>query len=125
MLLVRTTIAASPIHGIGLFAAQRIPRDTVIWRFTPQLDLEFTHEQFAALPEHMQDFLRHYGYLDFHVDRFILCFDNSRFINHSETPNVIPNYELDPYGVEIAIQEIAEGEEITIDYRLIEVNSSL
>jgi uncharacterized protein len=125
MLLVKTKIAASPIHGIGLFAAQRIPRDTEVWRFTPELDLELSREQFAELPGHIQEFIRHYGYLDFHLDRFILCFDNSRFINHSESPNITPNYELDPYGLEFALQEIAEGEEITIDYRLIEVDSAL
>jgi hypothetical protein len=37
MLLVKTTIAPSPIHGIGLFADQFIPQGTRIWEFTTLL----------------------------------------------------------------------------------------
>ena len=38
MLLVKTRLGASAIHGIGLFADEFIPKDTVTWRFTPGLD---------------------------------------------------------------------------------------
>ena len=39
MLLVRTYLDRSAIHGIGLFAAERIPKGTVLWRLEPSIDL--------------------------------------------------------------------------------------
>lgn len=42
MLLIPATPRPSTIHGIGLFADAPIPKGTVIWRFSPGLDLEIT-----------------------------------------------------------------------------------
>jgi hypothetical protein len=40
MLLVRTRVATSPVHGLGLFAAGYIAHGTEVWRFTPEFDLD-------------------------------------------------------------------------------------
>ena len=50
------------------------------------------------------------------VRRTILCFDDARFVNHSDTPNVATNYAQDPYGLDVALRDIAAGEELTMDY---------
>jgi hypothetical protein len=42
MLLVKTYLSASPIHGIGLFAAEPIAKGTVIWCFDERVDRRFT-----------------------------------------------------------------------------------
>ena len=50
MLLVRTRLGLSPIHGVGLFAAEFIREATMIWRFGPAIDLRLTDEQIEQLP---------------------------------------------------------------------------
>jgi len=54
------------------------------------------------------------------VKRHSLPCDDARFINHSDSPNLWPNFTIDRYGVDIASFDIASGEQITIDYQLIE-----
>ena len=51
MLLVKTYLDKSPIHGIGVFAAERIPKGTKIWRFVDGFDRCYTPKQFARLPK--------------------------------------------------------------------------
>jgi SET domain-containing protein len=125
MLLVKTRIARSSLHGLGLFADQFIPAGTHTWRFEPQLDLEKTAEQISQFPENVQEWFKQYAYLDFHTHSYILCVDDARFMNHSECSTVRPDYSLDRYGVDVAVRDIAIGEEITTDYRLIESDLSL
>jgi SET domain-containing protein len=120
MLLVKTYIAASPIDNFGLFADEFIPEGSELWRFTPGYDLEVSLTEFEKQPGHVRDFFKHYGYLDFHLNCYILCFDNARFINHSENPNSRPDYCQESHGVDIAIRDISKGEEITSDYRSFE-----
>jgi hypothetical protein len=46
--------------------------------------------------------LLHYGYVDARLNRFILCCDNARFINHSAAPNLVTDHARDRYGVDVA-----------------------
>jgi SET domain-containing protein len=123
MLLITTRLGSSPLHGLGLFAAEPIPAGTEIWRFTPRFDLEFPKSEVQALPTRMREFIEHYGYLDARLGLWVICFDNARFMNHSDTPNTRPDYALDPHGVDIALRTIGAGEEITTDYRLLQAAS--
>jgi len=116
MLLIPTRLAPSPIHGFGVFALAPIARGTAVWRFQKGLDMEFSPDVADGLPEHVRAFLAHYGYLDRNVKRIILCFDDARFVNHSDTPNVATDYAQDPYGLDIALRDIAVGEELSMDY---------
>ena len=45
MLFVKTRVLPSRIHGLGLFADEDIPKDTILWKFTSEFDLKFTKEQ--------------------------------------------------------------------------------
>lgn len=38
MILIPARVAASRIHGLGLFAVEPIPRGTPVWRFVPGFD---------------------------------------------------------------------------------------
>jgi SET domain-containing protein len=120
MLLVRTRLGPSPIHGLGLFAVDPIPAGTAVWRFTPGFDLDLEPATVDAQPQPFRDALLHYGWVDPGVDRYLLCCDDVRFMNHSDTPNVRPRFEGDPRGADVAIRDIAAGEELTIDYRIVE-----
>jgi len=116
MLLVPTRLAQSPIHGFGVYAAAPIPKGTPVWRFERGLDMEFDPGIVETLPEHVRTFFSHYGYLDRNVKRIILCFDDARFVNHCDTPNVATDYAQDSYGLDVALRDIAAGEELTMDY---------
>jgi len=116
MLLVPTHLAQSPIHGFGVFAAAPVAKGTPVWRFAKGLDMEFDAGIVETLPDHVRTFFSHYGYLDRNVKRIILCFDDARFVNHSDTPNVATDYAQDSYGLDVALRDIAVGEELTMDY---------
>ena len=120
MLLVRTRVGPSPIHGLGLFADQAIPAGTEIWRFAPGLDVDVAPGVVERLPDHVRAFFARYGYVDRRLARYVLCFDDARFMNHSDRPNVAPDYGRDPHGVDVALADIAPGDELTVDYRTFE-----
>ena len=120
MLLVPTRLDQSPIHGLGIFAERPIMRGTPVWRFTAPFDQAFDPVEIDRLPDHARAFFDHYSYLNPYTRKLILCFDNARFTNHSDTPNVAMDYSDDPFGIDIAIRDIAAGEEITSNYADIE-----
>ncbi len=120
MLLVRTRLAPSAIHGLGVFAAGPIARGTEVWRFTPGFDLDLDPKALEALPAQVREWLLVYGYLDPRLRRFILCCDDARFINHSAAPNLRPDFAREPHGVDLALRDVAPGEELTVDYALVD-----
>jgi SET domain-containing protein len=110
MLLVKTYVDRSAIHGLGVFAAESIRKGTKIWRFVEGFDRAYSPKEFARLPKAARDFLKDYGY---RVDGEILfTVDNDHYINHSDKPNTYLKS-----GYAIAARNIRKGEEITNDYR--------
>jgi SET domain-containing protein len=110
MLLVKTYLDKSPIHGIGVFAAELIRKETKIWRFVEGFDRAYSLKEFARLPKPARDYLKDYGY---RVDGEILfTVDHDHYINHSDNPNTYLKG-----GYTIARRNIRKGDEITNDYR--------
>jgi uncharacterized protein len=95
MMLVATSVRASAIEGVGVFAVDFIPAGTPIW----------------ALDE--QDYFTRYGYPHMERDGFVVLeLDNGRFMNHSLKPNT----DFTRPDVGYAIADIHPGEEITCNY---------
>jgi uncharacterized protein len=115
MLLVPCIITFSSIHGLGLFARDKICRGTMIWKFEPGVDQIFTHDDIEKLDEEQRLILEQYAYLT-RDKEWILCGDISMFANHSELPNTFSTYNLSKYGEDYAACDIAAGEEITWNY---------
>lgn len=115
MLLVKTYVAPSPIHGMGLFAAEPIARGTVIWRLEPALDLLLESAALARLAEASRAQVMRYTYLDMVLGRHVLCGDDARFMNHSERPTCHDVNDA-AGGFTVAARDIAPGEELTSDY---------
>lgn len=110
MLLVKTYLEKSAIHGLGVFAGEFIRKDTKIWRFVYGFDLVYTPRQFSRLPKPAKDFIRLYGY---RVDgEIILTADHDHHMNHAVDANTYLKN-----GYVIARRDIAVGTEITNDYR--------
>ena len=120
MLLVPARIGASAIHGFGLFAAARIAAGAPVWRFTPGFDLDLDPAVLDAQPASFRRVMLHYGYIDARLNRFILCSDDYRFVNHSDTPNIRVDPTAEAHGVDVAVCDIEAGEELTIDYGRVE-----
>lgn len=120
MLLVPVAVRGSPIHGLGAFAVAPIPAGTEVWCFTPGFDLDLDPAVLETQPPHARRMLLHYGYVDPRLGRFILCCDDARFINHCDSPNLVADHALDRYGVDCAARDIEPGEELTIDYGVVE-----
>lgn len=122
MLLVKVYIDKSSIHGLGVFAAEQVPSGSEVWRFTEGFDLDLDPGLLENKPPTVLEWLLHYGYIDSRLNRFILCCDHARFINHSDTPNIVTDYTACKYGVDYAVRDITQGEEITTDYTTFEGN---
>lgn len=113
MLLVRTKVGLSPIHGIGVFAAEPIAAEREIWRFAPGLDLVIPFAQIPTLPDAFQAYLTTYAYRSHDVaEGMVLSCDHAKFLNHSDAPNTVIALYVTRAG-----RDIAEGEEITCSYR--------
>ena len=121
MMLVRTRVCPSEVHGLGVFADEFILKGTVVWRYDGRVDRRYDESHFAALPKKDQKRLRPFCYLNPHTRRYIYCGDNARYMNHSEQPNTLNlDYADGVFEGEvltIAARDIHPGEEILSDYR--------
>ena len=118
MLLVKTKIGQSKINGIGLFADQFIKKGTTIWKFQPGFDLRIDNDELSKLSESAKEQFLKYAYLNHDSHKYILCFDDARFFNHSDEPNSIDVASPDDEeGLDVAGKDIEKGEELTCNYK--------
>jgi uncharacterized protein len=115
-MLVKTRVAPSVIHGLGLFAAEAIARGTPVWRFQPGFDRSFSPAQFAALPPLARDHTRWFCFVDQPSGHVILSGDHACFINHSVNPSTGAPPDPELPVTTVALRDIAAGEEITCNY---------
>jgi uncharacterized protein len=103
------------VKGNGVVATAPIPRGTITWVFD-DLDREIPMAALEAMSEPCREAVLTYSYRNRHGN-LIFCWDHERYINHSFFPNCF----LTPYGFEVAIADIAAGEELTNDYGMFNI----
>lgn len=114
MLQVKTKIGQSTIHGTGLFADQFIPKGTIIWKYTSNVDREYTEDEYNKLEGLEKEYVKIYS---FKFDGlYCLCCDDARFFNHSIEPNCDELVNDIKFGYTVAARDIEIGEELTTDY---------
>lgn len=96
--------------GYGVVATQFIPKGTITWAYD-NFDRSFSPAQVSAMDEVYKDILHKYSYRD-NKGNLVLCWDISRFVNHSFNSNCIST----AYNFELAVRDILPGEELTDDY---------
>ncbi len=96
--------------GYGVVATQFIPKGTITWAYD-QLDRSFTPAQVYTMDKIYKDILHKYCYRD-NKGNHVLCWDISRFVNHSFHSNCVST----AYNFELAVRDIHPGEELTDDY---------
>lgn len=125
MLLIKTKIKESEIHGIGLFADEFIPKGAEIWRFTPGFDQKFTREQILSFPDLLQIYIYKYSWRSKKSKFYIFSADNGKYFNHSDNPNALSEYRDDEEEVvTVALRDIQIGEEILDNYNSFEEEKS-
>ncbi len=112
MFLVQTELRNSSVHGFGVFAREFIPAGTRVWEYLDGFDRRMSPEFVASLPEVARQTVLHY--CAFWKGAYGTSADNSRFLNHSFTPNLRSFEEPD---CDVALRDIQIGEELTEDYR--------
>ena len=117
MLLVGTELRESGIHGIGVFLTEPVRAGQTIWRFDSRIDRVFSGTELDEMPEGLQRFLRTYSTLHAELNLWVLCGDNGRHFNHSDTPNTRSLGIA--FGDDVAMHDLAAGTELTSDYRTI------
>jgi hypothetical protein len=96
--------------GYGVVATEFIPAGTITW-VLDKLDREFTPAEMGSLEPLYQSILDTYTFRD-NKGRFILCWDNARYVNHSFNSNCLTT----AYDFEVAVRDIHIGEQLTDDY---------
>jgi SET domain-containing protein len=113
MFIINTYIAKSDIEGVGVFTAEDLKKGQIISKFEPDFDRLVPTDEYLNAPPHLKALLDRYAFP--HPDKpdFIVYeVDNSRFMNHTETPNT----DYSDFTAGRALLDIAAGEELTCNY---------
>lgn len=117
MLVVPYSLAFTA-HGLGVFAASSILRGQTVYRAHPRFALHVPVAAFDSLPPEVRAKNLSYTYRGrgHHRREGWVYFDadDSRFMNHSATPTLVPMQDGETW---LAARDIAVGEELTCDYR--------
>ncbi len=113
MLVIRTYLEKSDIHGFGIFARESVSKGSMVWQFHDKLDIKFTPEEFESLPPSVKEEIEWHMYEPEDGGPFYYEATMGKYMNHSREPNV----DFSAVGTGIACRDIAEGEELTCDYR--------
>lgn len=111
-------LKSSPVHGIGVFALQRIPKGSRNifsksigeWIKVPILEVE-------KLPEHSRSLIETYCLFDdenyFVPEYGFNMIDPVIYLNHSSTPNIVSINDGEEFE---ALTDILSGDELLINY---------
>ena len=115
MLTINSYIDKSNISGKGLFTGDIILKGQVIWKYSSDKDLIVLQD---IIPEDLRDYFDKYSTVIVYDDSYYyeLDGDNTRYMNHSENPNIM---FIENIG--LATRDIGLHEELTCDYRTITV----
>lgn len=102
----------SDFKGYGLVATRPIPKGTITFA-QDGLDIVIPTEELDKVDPHLREYVEKYSYEDFMGNR-IISWDHGKYMNHDDDANTLST----GYGFEVAIRDIAEGEEVTDDYRI-------
>ena len=116
MMRVKTYLDKTDRGDLGLFAAQNIAEGTIVWVFDSSLERVFSNSWLETMPQQTREYIKKYAYQTklngSDTDTlWVLCLDDNKFLNHSDTPNL---EDFEDHSV--AIRDIKQGEELTCDY---------
>jgi SET domain-containing protein len=115
-MMYKTYVAASNIHGLGLFAGESIPKNSLFWKHDHIVDGWLDLDSVSGKYGYSSVFVEHINYFycyDRSLDLYIKHADNIIFANHSDKPNLTSPTKY----LHISNKDIEVDEEITLNYR--------
>jgi SET domain-containing protein len=114
MLTAKTYLAPSSIHGIGLFAAEFIHANPIVWQYNEYIDSIYSEESFLNICRNThKNTLQHLlNCSNKRAGKYFYLADNARFLNHSYLANI---FIVDDYP-KVAMREIKPNEEMLCNY---------
>ena len=102
--------------GYGVVATKFIPRGTITW-VQDELDRVFTAQEVDKMRPVTRELVDKYSFRN-NKGHFVLCWDLSKYVNHSFRSNCISTV----YDFELAVRDIHPGEQLTDDYGYLNVS---
>lgn len=112
MLTIDTKLRPAGRKGIGVFTLVDVEIGDVVWVCDEFLHKVYTGEEFEKMDDRTRLFVQTYGTFSPEDGTWFVDVDNTRFINHSDNPNL-----AFVKGEGVALRMIKAGEELTCDYR--------
>ena len=110
-------LGVSPVHGIGVFAVRPIPKGIhPLISYLNVKEVDINKKLISDLPKGVRQQIDTFCYYDKKKVSIptigLNSFDLAVYLNHSKKPNL----RFKKAGVLVSLREIAEGEELFIDY---------
>ena len=105
--------------GYGVFAKSFIPQGTIVY-VKDSLERVVTPQKYLEQDYEMQEMIEKYSYRDEHGNR-VISWDFAKYVNHCCNCNTMST----GYGFEIAIRDIFEGEQITDEYGMFNLDQEM
>lgn len=105
--------------GYGVFANKPIPKGTIVY-VKDSMEIEVSPTQYLLYQPEMQKVIEKYSYIDERGFR-IISWDFGKYVNHCCNCNCIST----GYGFEVAIRDIATGEQITDEYGIFNLQEEM
>lgn len=115
MMHIKYKLDVSSAHGIGLFAAEPIKKDQLIYTSSPLLDVNISEEQFEALSESEKKEVRWWGFFEPQSRQWHVDFDVTHFVNHANPGSITQDPSCQDARL-VAARDIEAGEELTQNY---------
>lgn len=122
MIHIQYELLPSPLHGVGVFAAQNIFAGDVIYTPNPLLDVNISADEFNSLSPNEQKEIQYFGYFHEPSQKWHVAFDVIRFLNHGGEQGA--NVSQDDSMTLRAIVHIPKGIELLQNYSEIYPDSS-
>lgn len=105
--------------GYGVFATQFIPKGTIVYA-KDCLEIEINETDFKKYAPELKEQIEKYSYRDERGIR-VISWDLGKYVNHCCDCNTLST----GYGFDVAIRDINEGDEMTCDYAMLNVNEDM
>ncbi len=105
--------------GYGVFATAPIPAGTIVY-VKDSLEIVVSPHDYLLHSPQMREVVDRYSYIDERGNR-IVSWDFAKYVNHCCNCNTIST----GYGFEIAIRDIAAGEQITDEYGIFNLEEDM
>lgn len=116
MIVIAHRVRPCP-HGLGLFTEEPLRQGQLVCNSDDRMIRIVPLAEIETYPAVMQEYFKRYAYRGVGADRLDGAVyhntDDTRFINHSDTPNLIYDAHQEVYT---AACDMAAGTELTCDY---------